>query len=159
MSDAGDYELIVTPPAARAIAEQLPEAVAAAVIEFLTRTLIREPHRVGKPFAVSWRGSGRHAAGHIAFSTESVTTHAKLSCYESSTAATSTDNTDRKPRSRLTSALGRDCEFDARDASGVGPRPWRQLRNIGTDLRVQNLLATVILPAIRLLWLALPEVA
>ena len=49
MSRAGDYELVVTPPAARAIAEQLPEAVAAAVIEFLTGTLIRDPHRVGKP--------------------------------------------------------------------------------------------------------------
>lgn len=49
MSRAGDYELVVTPPAARAIAEQLPEAVAAAVIEFLTGTLIRDPRRVGKP--------------------------------------------------------------------------------------------------------------
>jgi mRNA interferase RelE/StbE len=45
----GEYELVVTPPAARAIAEQLPESVAAAVIEFLTTTLVREPHRVGKP--------------------------------------------------------------------------------------------------------------
>ncbi len=48
MSTDGDYELIVTPPAARAISEQLPEPVAAAVIEFLTSTLIREPRRVGK---------------------------------------------------------------------------------------------------------------
>ena len=49
MSTSGEYELVVTPPAARAIAEQLPEPVAAAVIEFLTSTLVREPHRVGKP--------------------------------------------------------------------------------------------------------------
>ena len=49
MSSGDAYELVVTPPAARAIAEQLPEAVATAVIEFLTQTLIREPHRVGKP--------------------------------------------------------------------------------------------------------------
>ncbi len=49
MSTADDYELILTPPAARAIATQLPEPVAAAVIEFLTATLVREPHRVGKP--------------------------------------------------------------------------------------------------------------
>lgn len=48
MSAAGAYELVLTPPAARAIAEQLPEPVAAAVIEFLTATLVREPHRVGK---------------------------------------------------------------------------------------------------------------
>lgn len=48
MSADGDYELVVTPPAARAIAEQLPEPVAAAVIEFLTSSLIQEPRRVGK---------------------------------------------------------------------------------------------------------------
>lgn len=49
MSTGDDDELIVTPPAARAIATQLPEPVAAAVIEFLTATLVREPHRVGNP--------------------------------------------------------------------------------------------------------------
>jgi mRNA interferase RelE/StbE len=49
VSDAQTYELVVTPPAARAIAEQLPEAVVTAVIEFVTGTLLREPHRVGKP--------------------------------------------------------------------------------------------------------------
>ncbi|MDA8069232.1 MAG: type II toxin-antitoxin system RelE/ParE family toxin [Actinomycetota bacterium] len=48
MSADSEYELIVTPPAARAISEQLPEPVAAAVIEFLTTSLIREPRRVGK---------------------------------------------------------------------------------------------------------------
>jgi mRNA-degrading endonuclease RelE of RelBE toxin-antitoxin system len=49
VSAADEYELIITPPAARAIAEQLSEPVAAAVIEFLTTALIREPRRVGKP--------------------------------------------------------------------------------------------------------------
>jgi mRNA interferase RelE/StbE len=49
VSASGEYALIVTPPAARAISEKLPEPVAAAVIEFLTTTLIREPRRVGKP--------------------------------------------------------------------------------------------------------------
>jgi mRNA interferase RelE/StbE len=49
VSAADEYELIVTPPAAKAIAERLPEPVAAAVIEFLTTTLVREPRRVGKP--------------------------------------------------------------------------------------------------------------
>jgi mRNA interferase RelE/StbE len=43
------YELILTPPARRALTERLPEAVAAAVINFLTTTLIQEPRRVGKP--------------------------------------------------------------------------------------------------------------
>lgn len=48
MSDAGDYEFVVTPPAARALADQLPEPVATAVIEFLTGTLVTQPRRVGK---------------------------------------------------------------------------------------------------------------
>jgi mRNA interferase RelE/StbE len=43
------FELVVTPPAARALQEQLPVSVAAAVIEFLTTTLIAQPRRVGKP--------------------------------------------------------------------------------------------------------------
>lgn len=43
------YELVLTPPAERAIADKLPEAVAAAVIDFLTAALIANPHRVGKP--------------------------------------------------------------------------------------------------------------
>lgn len=49
MTDVDPYELVVTPPAARAIQTKLPEAVAAAVIEFLTRALIADPQRVGKP--------------------------------------------------------------------------------------------------------------
>ena len=43
------YELVLTAPAVRTISERLPESVAAAVIEFLTATLIHQPHRVGKP--------------------------------------------------------------------------------------------------------------
>lgn len=43
------YELVLTPPARRAIAEELPEAVAAAVLDFLTDTFVVEPRRVGKP--------------------------------------------------------------------------------------------------------------
>lgn len=49
MSQPPQYELVVAPPAARAIAEQRPEPVAAAVIEFLTGSLIEQPRRVGKP--------------------------------------------------------------------------------------------------------------
>ena len=47
MSD-GDYELVLTPPATRAIRSGLPETVAAAVIEFLTGALVENPQRVGK---------------------------------------------------------------------------------------------------------------
>ena len=39
----------MTPPAARALAERLPEAVATAVIDFLTTALVANPHRAGKP--------------------------------------------------------------------------------------------------------------
>lgn len=42
------YELVVAGPAARAIAGQLPEAVSAAVIEFITGALIENPRRVGR---------------------------------------------------------------------------------------------------------------
>jgi len=45
----GDYELVLTPPAGRAVTDQLPEAVASAVIDFLTTSLIKEPSRMGKP--------------------------------------------------------------------------------------------------------------
>jgi mRNA interferase RelE/StbE len=43
------YELVLTPPARRALTERLPKAVATAVIDFLTTTLITEPRRLGKP--------------------------------------------------------------------------------------------------------------
>jgi len=43
------YELVLTPPALRAVAEQLPEAVVTAVIDVLTTGLVANPHRMGKP--------------------------------------------------------------------------------------------------------------
>jgi mRNA interferase RelE/StbE len=59
VSDAA-YELVLTPPATRALRSGLPEGVATAVIEFLTRALAENPHRVGKQL----RGDlgGIHAA-------------------------------------------------------------------------------------------------
>lgn len=42
------YELVVTPPAIRAIRTGLSEAVATAVVEFLTGALLENPRRVGK---------------------------------------------------------------------------------------------------------------
>ena len=42
------YGLVVAGPAARAIAEELPESVSAAVIEFVTTRLIEDPYRVGR---------------------------------------------------------------------------------------------------------------
>lgn len=49
MNEEGGYELVLTPPARRALTDRLPEAVAAAVIDFLTTALVEQPRRVGKP--------------------------------------------------------------------------------------------------------------
>lgn len=43
------YDIVVTAPAARAIRERLPEAVAFAVIDFITGPLLDDPRRVGAP--------------------------------------------------------------------------------------------------------------
>ncbi len=48
-ADGNDYELVVAPPARRAIADRLPEPVAAAVIDFITTALVARPKQVGKP--------------------------------------------------------------------------------------------------------------
>ena len=53
------YALRIAGPAARALAEGLPEKIATAVYEFLTTTLLDSPFRVGKqlllpPFAGTW---------------------------------------------------------------------------------------------------------
>lgn len=48
MSD-GSYELVVSGPAARVIGETPPEAVGAAVVEFITTALVDNPRRVGRP--------------------------------------------------------------------------------------------------------------
>ncbi len=49
MNEEGGYEPVLTPPARRALTDRLPEAVAAAVIDFLTTALVEQPRRVGKP--------------------------------------------------------------------------------------------------------------
>lgn len=48
-SDETQYDIAVARPAARAIQSQLPEAVANAVIEFITGPLLENPQRAGKP--------------------------------------------------------------------------------------------------------------
>ena len=60
------YEVRFQPAARRAIAQRLPEAVAAAVLEFCDAALAVNPHRVGKalfgPLAGchgAWRGTYR----------------------------------------------------------------------------------------------------
>ena len=49
MTEGEPYDLVLAAPAARAIQRNLPVAVAAAAVEFLTGALIANPQRVGKP--------------------------------------------------------------------------------------------------------------
>lgn len=50
------YQIRFQPAARRAIAQRLPEAVAAAVLEFCEASLAVNPHRVGKPLFGSLAG-------------------------------------------------------------------------------------------------------
>jgi mRNA interferase RelE/StbE len=43
------YEIRLSRPARRALANELPEAVATACLEFIYRSLATEPYRVGNP--------------------------------------------------------------------------------------------------------------
>ncbi|WP_420443055.1 type II toxin-antitoxin system RelE family toxin, partial [Candidatus Poriferisodalis sp.] len=47
--NAAPYRIVVARSAAAAIAEQLPEAVASAVIELIAGALAEAPRRVGRP--------------------------------------------------------------------------------------------------------------
>jgi mRNA interferase RelE/StbE len=42
------YELVVAAPAARSIADELPEAVANAVVDLITGPLLQDPRRIGR---------------------------------------------------------------------------------------------------------------
>lgn len=63
------YDVRLAPGATRTIQEKLPEAVAAAVIEFVTGSLAASPRRVGKPLARELRGkySARRGAFRIIY--------------------------------------------------------------------------------------------
>ena len=47
MTEDGPYQIVVARPAATAIAEELPEAVAAAVVELITGPLLDNPRPLG----------------------------------------------------------------------------------------------------------------
>ena len=53
---AARYTVLLSPAAKRAIERDLPEAVAAAVIDFLYGPLAEDPHRVGKPLRLQLEG-------------------------------------------------------------------------------------------------------
>ncbi len=52
----GRFDVRVQPAARRALAERLPEAVAAAVLEFLDGPLAENPLQVGKPLVGPFAG-------------------------------------------------------------------------------------------------------
>lgn len=57
------YRVVVTRTAARELAEHLPEAVAAACVEFLFGGLADSPHRVGAPLRAPFDGHWRARRG------------------------------------------------------------------------------------------------
>ena len=53
---AGRYTVLLSPGAKRAIERDLPEAVAAAVVDFLYGPLAEDPYRVGRPLRFQLEG-------------------------------------------------------------------------------------------------------
>jgi mRNA interferase RelE/StbE len=53
---SASYTVLLSPAAKRAIERDLPEAVAAAVVDFLFGPLAEDPHRVGKPLRLRLEG-------------------------------------------------------------------------------------------------------
>lgn len=56
MTDDSPFDLALGPAARRALAEDLSESVAAAIIEFITGALLEKPRVVGKPLHVPLQG-------------------------------------------------------------------------------------------------------
>lgn len=57
------FRVVVTRTAARRLAEHLPEAMAAACVEFIFGPLAQEPHRVGAPLRPPFEGQWRARRG------------------------------------------------------------------------------------------------
>lgn len=64
------YRLEIARPAARALADDLPKAVAAAIVEFVTGDLPREPRRVGRPLQreLAGRWAARRGSYRVLYS-------------------------------------------------------------------------------------------
>lgn len=94
MTVGSSYELVLAPPAVRAIRLGLPEAVAAAVIQFLTAALVEDPRRVGKPPVESWLAFAPLDEAPTGCCTASTKAPGKSSSCGPSTAATHTGPAD-----------------------------------------------------------------
>lgn len=55
-AEQAPYRLVVAGPVDRRISEVIPEAIAAAVVEFITGELLNNPHRVGKELVEPLQG-------------------------------------------------------------------------------------------------------
>ena len=70
MTSAPPYSVVLSAAAKRAVERDLPEAVAAAVVDFLFGALAAEPHRVGKPLRFELEGlwSARRGQYRVVYS-------------------------------------------------------------------------------------------
>ena len=89
MSGATPHRLVVTATAERSLS-RLPEAVAAAVVEFMVGPLVEAPRRVGHPFVREPAGLWSAGVVRIASSTRLLTISAKSRCFGSIIGLTST---------------------------------------------------------------------
>ena len=97
---------MVARPAARAIAETLPDAVSAAVIDFITRSFIDNPRR-GRPRTreTNSPASTAPAAGATGSCIESMSTNEQSRCFVSTTEAASTEPRETRLRCRPSGAV------------------------------------------------------
>jgi mRNA interferase RelE/StbE len=70
------YQVLLAPPARRALTTGLPPSVAAAVMEFLAGPLTANPHRVGKPLRNELAGkwSARRGEYRVVYLIDATTT-------------------------------------------------------------------------------------
>ena len=70
MSAPPPYTVVLSASAKRAIERELPEPVAAAVVDFLFGPLARDPRRVGRPLRLELEGSwsARRGQYRVAYS-------------------------------------------------------------------------------------------
>ena len=70
MTNPQTYTVVLSAAAKRAIERDLPEAVAAAVVDFLFGPLAADPHRVGKPLRFDLEGywSARRGQYRVVYS-------------------------------------------------------------------------------------------
>lgn len=95
VSELSGYEIVLTPPARRALTDRLPEAVASAVIELVTTALVQQPRRVGKPLRGDLAGVWAARRGTYLCCTAQESSSAKSSSCEPNIVGMSTGRSSR----------------------------------------------------------------